>query len=497
MKRKLLLFAGVFFYQLAFAQFPVNYNATLQPTDQIQYFKPVEADLFVGDAMPFSHQGVFYLYWLIDKGHHSALNGYGAHQWVLSTSTDIINWKHYSIALGIDEEWEKSICTGSVIHAKDSFYAFFATRSIQLPQGQKPRDKWDGKREELSFAVSPDGTRFTKMKPNPFFQAPAGYEQADFRDPRVFADKEGYHLFISTAHSEPGMKGFAGSIAHLQSDDLENWKVKEPVLTGQEHIPECPDYFQWGEWYYLVFGQAGATYYVKSKSPYGPWEFPRFQAMKEPFANVAKTAAFGQGRRLSAAWIGMRKDDKDDGQKLFGGNLVLRELIRHEDGTLGAKFAPELIPKTAATLTLPLVISPTSKGNLDNLQVGSANGIGFAHLTSVPENCRITMEVEPLGTHEEFGLILRTGDEGEGGYRLNFSANRQVAELGNAHIEVVEGLNNTFTLDVVMKNDIIDVDIDNRRCLINRCPEQKGDQLWLYVRHGTVNFNSINIYELE
>ena len=71
----------------AFAQFDINYNPDQQPTNQIQYFKPVEQDLFVGDCMPFSHDGVFYLYWLIDKGHHSALNGYGAHQWVLSTST--------------------------------------------------------------------------------------------------------------------------------------------------------------------------------------------------------------------------------------------------------------------------------------------------------------------------------------------------------------------------------------------------------------------------
>jgi len=497
MKKILVLFAGTLIFQSAFAQFPVNYNPALQPTNQIQYFKPVEKDLFVGDAMPFSHDGVFYLYWLIDKGHHSALNGYGAHQWVLSTSTDIVNWKHYPIALGIDEEWEKSICTGSVIHANGTYYAFFATRSIQIPEGHKPRDKWDGKREELSFAISKDGTDFKKMKPNPFFTAPAGYDPADFRDPRVFADKEGYHLFISTAQLEPGIKGFAGSIAHLQSTDLEHWEVNEPVLTGQEHIPECPDYFNWGEWYYLVFGQGGATYYVKSISPYGPWEYPRYQALKEPFANVAKTATFGIGRRLAAAWIGVREDNKDDGRKLFGGNLVLREVVQHEDGTLGTKFTPELIPKTGAVLELPLALSSTSRGTHENLQVGSANGIGFAHLTKVPHDCRIKMEVEPLGPNDEFGLQLRTKDKAEGGYRLNFSANHQIVEVGNAKIEAVEGLNNTISLDIIMKDDIIDVDIDSRRCIINRCPGQKGDQLWFYAKHGKVHFNSIKVYGLE
>lgn len=113
------------------AQLVLNYNPNQQPTDKIQYFKPIEEDLFVGDCIPFSHNGVFYLYWLIDKGHHSSLNGLGGHQWALSTSTDLINLKHYPIALGLDEEWGKSICTGSVIYAEKSFYAFYSTRLIK------------------------------------------------------------------------------------------------------------------------------------------------------------------------------------------------------------------------------------------------------------------------------------------------------------------------------------------------------------------------------
>ena len=66
------------------AQVLLNYNPGLQSKTSIQYFKPSESDLFVGDCIPFSHEGVFYLYWLIDKGHHSLLDGLGGHQWVLS-----------------------------------------------------------------------------------------------------------------------------------------------------------------------------------------------------------------------------------------------------------------------------------------------------------------------------------------------------------------------------------------------------------------------------
>ena len=106
------------------AQFSVQYDPAIQPTTNMQYFKPVGNNLFVGDCIPFFHNNTYYLYWLIDSAHHSALNGLGGHQWVLSTTKDLVHWTHYPVALGIDEEWEKSICTGSVVYANNKYYAF-------------------------------------------------------------------------------------------------------------------------------------------------------------------------------------------------------------------------------------------------------------------------------------------------------------------------------------------------------------------------------------
>ena len=88
-----------------FAQFSVKYNPEEQPEGNIQYFTPVGGNQFVGDCIPFFRDGTFYLYWLLDEGHHSALNGLGGHQWCVSTSTDLKNWKHHPIAIGIDEDW--------------------------------------------------------------------------------------------------------------------------------------------------------------------------------------------------------------------------------------------------------------------------------------------------------------------------------------------------------------------------------------------------------
>jgi beta-fructofuranosidase len=469
--------------------FNVNYNPAIQPTHQMQYFKPVEEDLFVGDCIPFFHQGTYYLYWLIDKGHHSSLNGLGGHQWVVSTSTDLINWKNYPIALGIDEDWEKSICTGSVAYYNKKFYAFYATRLINS----------EGKvNEQLSYAISTDGIHFKKQKPNPFYTYAPGYSQRNFRDPKVTIDSMGYfHLFVSSA-TDSGMRNSRGALVHLVSRDLKQWEIKKPLIINQDDVPECPDYFHWNNWYYLIYGRGGNTFYLKSTAPYGPWQYPASQALNEDWANVVKTAEFTNGRRIAAGWIPSRKGAVDNGNEIFGGNVVLREVIQDEDGTLQTKFPAEVIPATARGVDLKITGDTLTKQlNNDTFSILSPNGEGSAWFSHIPADCRITLEIETLGDIEEYGLYLRSSDGGNSGYKLGFSPDNNMVTLGNTSISAVHNLNNTVKIDIIMKGSIIDVCVDDRRCIVNRCYEQKGNKLWIYARHGNVLFKSVRIAELK
>lgn len=470
------------------SQFSVQYNPAVQPKNNLQYFTPA-GNLFVGDCIPFFHNNTWYLYWLVDSAHHAALNGLGGHQWVLSTTKDLINWKHHPISLGIDEEWEKSICTGSVVFANNRFYAYYATRLINN----------EGKvNEKLSYAISNDGVKFIKQKPNPFYTSAPGYSQKDFRDPKVIVDSNGiFHLFVSSKKDSSLMQGADGALVHLTSKDLKKWEVKEPILTGQRSVPECPDYFYWSGWYYLIYGHHGNTFYVKSRSPYGPWQEPKYQTLNEDWSNVAKTAEFTNGRRIAAAWIPSRKDNKDDGREIFGGSAVFREVVQHEDGTLGTKFPPEMIPSASAPLRLNFKHdSMTTMPDAESYLISAPNGIGAGYFESIPVNCRITAEIEPIGDNEEYGLYLRSNAKAAGGYRLNFSANNRVVTLATTSIHAVDNLNNTIKVDIIMKDDIIDVSVDNRRCIVNRLPEQKGKMLWLYAKHGYVKFKSIKVSPL-
>lgn len=490
--KKTIILSILFMFGLVqvHAQFKIDYKPEIQPTGSMQYFTPAGGNQFVGDCIPFYHDGTYYLYWLLDEGHHSALNGLGGHQWVVSTTKDLKTWKHHPIVIGIDEDWEKSICTGSVAYDGKKFYAFYATRLIN--------DK-NEVNEQLSYAISKDGIHFEKQKPNPFYTFAPGYSKRNFRDPKVIIDKDGtFHLFVTSLVEDYSIDEGRGCLVHLTSKNLKNWEVQKPLLSGQKYEPECPDYFLWNGWYYLIYGQVGDTYYVKSRNPYGPWEYPQSQALIEQWVNVAKTAEFNQNRRIIAGWIPSKNENKDHGHERFGGSVVLREAIQLPNGDLATKFPEEAIPATGSQLNCKIITSENavSQGN-DQISINAPGAIGGGYIEKLPYNCRITLELEPIGNIEEYGLFLRAKDKANDGYKLSFAPNTQTVRLSeDAFIEAVSGLNKKIKLDIIMKDDIIDVCIDGKRCIVNRLSEKKNDFLWFYAKQGKIEFRNIKVYPI-
>ena len=63
-------------------------------------------------------------------------------------------------------------------------------------------------------------------------------------------------------------------------------------------------------------------------------------------------------------------------------------------------------------------------------------------------------------------------------------------------LDQVAGLDNEFTIDMVVKDDLVDVCVDNRRTLINR-QSSDGDRLYLFVRNGEVAFDDVQVRPLH
>lgn len=470
------------------AQLSVRYDPTIQSTGNIDYFKP-KGNLFVGDCIPFFHDGKYYLYWLLDSAHHKALGGLGGHQWALSVSSDLKTWKQYPVVLGIDEAWEKSICTGSVAYHAGKFYAFYATRLI---------DSAGKVNEQLSYAISDDGIHFVKQKPNPFYTSAPGYSKRNFRDPKVVIDPDGtFHLFVAS-DEDNAPTADNGALVHLTSKDLKHWAVAAPLIYGQADVPECPDYFLWNGWYYIIYGRGGNTFYLKSRHPYGPWEYPRYQALNEDWVNVAKTAEFNGGRRIEAGWIPSRRDMLDKNGEVFGGNIVLRELTQESDGTLSTSFPAEARESAGTPIQLTAISdSLTTKQSADAYTISSEGGLGAFFFKDVPLDATLSFDVETKGAVEEFGCFLRSDDKGRDAYRLVFTPEDEDVALAESHIKAVEGLNKKMHIQVVIKGDIIDVCIAGKRTIVNRLYEKKGTVLVFFAKHGKVAFSNIKLSNLN
>jgi beta-fructofuranosidase len=460
----------------------------------MQYFKPPGL-YFVGDCMPFSHQGVFHLYYLLDENHHQGLNGLGGHQWAHASTKDLIHWEHHPLALALSAENEGSICTGSVFFHAGVYHAYHGTRLRDWTQ-------------HLSHATSQDGIRFSK-DPVPLGFPPAGYSPLHYRDPFVYQDEAGKFQMLITAQIEAyPLYQRGGCLLRLSSADLQSWTVEKPFLIpgGEKEygsIPECPDLFYWKGWYYLLFGIHLQTHYRMARALSGPWLRPAVDVLDNQLLAVMKTAPFGAGRRIGAGWVGCRKGNHADGQPQWGGNVVFRELVQFADGSLGTRFPAEMIPTRAEPIPLqfcPLTpgccILPAVPSSLPAVRIEAPDTLEAGKAEGLPPNFYLSCRVNPRAGSTRFGLGLR----GEGNmakhYDLAFSPYKHQVDLEKECLDCVAGLDQPFDLEIVVVDDLIDVCIGHSRSLINRLPELKGNQLFLFCENGAVSFEQIEIRPL-
>ena len=435
----------------------------------MQYWKPRGYNASLGDCMPFFHNGRFHLFYLFDRRHHGSKWGLGAHQWAHVSSTDLVHWEQHPMAIPITEQWEGSICTGSVFFHDGVYYAHYATR---MPDG----------RQHLAHATSTDGIHFDKIAPNPLASPQDGYDPMHYRDPLVFEHDDLFHMLVTARFTDKR----DGCIAQLLSKDLKTWDLTEPFIVPGR-VTDCPDWFEWNGHYYLF---AEFVYWM-SKDPLGPWTSPTPDRLDVMY--VPKTAAFTGNRRIYVSWL------PDGG---WAGNAVFRELVQHEDGTLGTKFVPEMTPRTGEAVDLAGLRGAQMEGKA---LLMAANAV--ATVEHAPKDLRLAMQVTPETATSGFALKLHAGANQDRGCTLSFDPAKQQVSFHaddkdpgktketDCAIEHVQGLDKPFALEVVVRGDIIDVCIGGQRTIIAR-HKSAGDGLVFQAYAAGVRFDDIDIRPL-
>ena len=156
-------------------------------------------------------------------------------------------------------------------------------------------------------ATSVDGITWEKQPQDTFFAAEdrEDIEQDDWRDPFVFYQEEEqkWWMLLCTRKKE-GPSRRRGATGLLTSDDLVHWSYEgsywDPHMCW---CPECPDLFQWGEYWYFIYStfcetQGLRTYYRISKSSRGPWKNPGNNCFDGRAFYAGKTASDGKSRYI-------------------------------------------------------------------------------------------------------------------------------------------------------------------------------------------------------
>jgi hypothetical protein len=170
-----------------------------------------------------------------------------------------------------------------------------------------------------------------------------------------------------------------------------------------------------------------------------------------------------------------------------------------------------LIPASGEPLKLafePLRGEATE--NAGAIHVGAKDGFAVGMLKGLPQNVRITLRIRPGAGVKHFGLTLRGTGDYESGCELQFEPGRRLAQYGvpdrggmgkefvgeaDGCISNLSGLDRPFQLDLIVRDDLVDACIDNRRTVLRRQPAQ-GDRLFLFANQGDVVFEDISVRPL-
>ncbi|MBM7503529.1 family 43 glycosylhydrolase [Agromyces aurantiacus] len=470
------------------------------------FFRPTDA--WVGDVIPWQEDGVFHLFYL----HEVRRTPKPGTPWNLITTTDLVRFDDRGVALaaGDDDASDFNAYTGSIVRDADGVHHLFYT-------GQNPRRLGDDglPLQLVMHATSVDGMATWQRHPEHTFGASIRYETADWRDPFVFRDEEaGLWRMLIAARHVGGPERRRGVIAQCVSHDLASWQPVEPFWDPRRYIThECPEVFQWGDWWYLVyseFSESFTTRYRMARSLHGPWRVPEHDSLDGRAYYAAKSAE-RDGRRFFFGWIASRDGARDDGPWLWAGTLSVLEARQNPDGTLAFGFPAELTASFTEMQSIGF-----DEADEDELPPAAIGGTpielrahdGYRAVVSREElpsafHAAVTFDIAAGTT--ECGVLLRSSADGDEGYviRLEPKRHRMVFDrwprprTGDGQWEVSGDVPYVIelerpchlppgehTLEVVVDGDLCVAVLDGRVTLSTRLYDRPAGRLGLFVGEG-------------
>lgn len=292
------------------------------------YYQP--HGVWFGDCMPFHANGTFYLFHQRDTRKPGPFGEpFG---WALATTTDFVTYEDHgeSLERGGDDEQDQFIFAGSVFEAAGTYYAMYTGYNRDYPA--------QGKASQVLMLAESDDLKHWRKSDRKLVPPQPGYDPNDWRDPFVLWDEEAHQYLMILGGRKAGERVLTGSTVAFRSTDLSDWTFEGDFWAPNLYsMHEMPDLFRMGDHWYLLtteYSDKSKTVYRMSTSLDGPWSAPVDDAFDGRAYYAARSAFDGEHRYLFG-WVPTRTGGADRGDWEWGGTLVVHEVLRRADGSLG------------------------------------------------------------------------------------------------------------------------------------------------------------------
>ena len=477
------------------------------------FYKP--KDGWVGDTIPFAHDGKFYIYYLHDERKGNTQDEYGYRtSWNLLITEDGVNVKDCKVVLPVGEydDADYACYTGSVIEGNDgNFHMFYTAQNNYNPKYHR-----DGKPlQYVAHAISTDLINWEKLPELTFGADERIYEPFDWRDPFVFYNEEEKCFdMLLAARLRGASEKNGGCVGLCRSYDLLHWEAKEPFYNPESYMThECPDLFKLGNKWYLVystFSEKFVTHYRMSDKLSGPWTSPIEDTFDGRAFYAAKTAQVGD-KRMAFAWVPTKRGESDFGQYEWGGNFIAHEINQTTDNKLTVKPAEGLIN---------MFNKESVNEKINKVEIENYEGEKSYVIDGMKDTCMIEAVIEFSEGVRSFGIGLRQDSALANGYYLRFEPfyNRIVADMWPRRIRgvnqwYVDGdkpfmvelerpfdykslKDNKVHIRVVADGSIICLYVNDITALTMRAYNLNRTNWGFFVKDGSIRVSDIHMYEV-
>lgn len=302
-------------------------------------YTPFGYNAFVGDVVNFYHDGVYHVMYMPDRHHHGNRFGCGAHHFEHIITKDFINWEEVEPVRDITEQWQ-AVGTGTMFFFKGKYYVACGLHTDRMLAADKHIDN------ELH-------EYFEKNKESAIIEYDEIFKRGKFPIGTTYAQSDdGIHfewsnkivnsvINPSVYENGNGLLMFSGGKTWESNNIDKPWRVIKDNFppcfenTYMLNTDECPSYFKWNGYQYLMMGFVGFWRTEKNKDTFidsAAEGYDIYDGLAVPRATLC-----GDNRVIMAGWLAGIG---------WGSALVYRELVQLENGILGSKWLPELMPET-------------------------------------------------------------------------------------------------------------------------------------------------------